>query len=102
MYVLCPENYGVALKKCTDATITSDLSSAESGAERQRRRERCRVTLSDDNNFEVPPAVHCAAKSTSVGKKAHTTGVVIPVVPPSLLVRSVQGTFPFFNLCFDQ
>ena len=48
MYVLCPENYGVALKKCTDATITSDLSSAESGTERQRRHERYRVTLSDD------------------------------------------------------
>jgi len=90
------------LKKCTDATITSDLSSAESGTERQRRRERCRVPLSDDNSFEVPFAVHHAAKSTSVGKKAQSTGVVIPDVPPSLLEKSIQGTLLFFNLCFYQ
>ena len=94
--VMTVETYDSALKKCADATFTSDLSSAESGAERQRRRERCRIPLSDGSSFEVPVTVHCAVKSASVGKKAQSTVVVSPVVPPSLLMRSLQGNFSVF------
>ena len=80
--VLCPANYTVALKKCEDAVFTSDLSSAESECEKKRRRERCRVVLSEvmsDENARINKQSNNVASGSTVAGKPH--------VPISLLMR---------------
>jgi hypothetical protein len=89
----CTENYTVALKKCEDATFTSDLSSAESECERKRRRERCRVVLSDHNVMSDENA-RINKQSNNVGNKVASGSIFAekPRVPLSLLMRC-KGEF---------
>jgi hypothetical protein len=72
------------LKKCDTAQFTTDLSSAESGAERQKRRERCRILPSgDDDTSHYHDFAVVKAKSTG-GSKAQRINFVKPAVPCSL------------------
>jgi hypothetical protein len=91
---LCPESYSTALKKCDTAQFTTDLSSAESGVERKKRRERCRI-LPSDNDDTPHNHVFAVGKAKSTGgSKVQLINFAKPAVPSSLLMRSLAG-----NLC---
>jgi len=80
------ENYHTACAKCKGAEYTSALSSAESDIERSRRRDRCRVVLSEESSIEMDKTSRLNSKQAVKSKKKSDS----VSVPPQLLRNRIN------------